>query len=123
MTTKLLRLGSPGIGNQQRAVVYNKLPLQLQCAVRINVLGIIGNNGLSYGLTDSVDLRSMSTTLDTDTDVNCLESVLSSNQNRLVDLEAQDLGLQKVDGRAVNVNEATALLCVGDRSSGLQGNL
>ena len=123
VTTKLLRFCSPRVRNQERPVVRDELLLELERTRGIEVLGVVGNNGLRDGLADGIHLRGVSTTLHTKTNVNRGESLLAGNKDRLVDLEAQDLGLQKVDGRAVNVNEATALLCVGDRSSGLQGNL
>ena len=61
----------------------------------------------------------MSTTLDADTDVDRTEGILASNQDGLVDLEAEDLRLEEVDGGAVNVDEAAALLGMGDRGRGL----
>ena len=119
MASELLGLHPPGVGNEQCPVVGDKLFLQLHSAVRILVLGVVGNNGLGDGLTDSVNLRGVSTTLDTDTDVNDTESVLAGGKDGLVDLESEDLRLEEVEGRAVNVDEATTLLSVGNRGSGL----
>ena len=64
-------------------------------------------------------MRGVSTTLDADTNVNGGEGLLANNQDRLVDLEAEDLGLQEGDRGAVDVDEATTLLSMGDRGSGL----
>ena len=64
-------------------------------------------------------MRSVSTTLDTDTDVNDTESVLAGGKDGLVDLESEDLRLKEVEGRAVNVDEATTLLRVCNRGGGL----
>ena len=50
------------------------------------------------------------TTLYTDADVDVLESVLASRKDILVDLEAEDLGLDEVDGRAVDFEEALAFV-------------
>ena len=61
----------------------------------------------------------MSTTLDANADVDGTEGILASDQNGLVNLETEDLRLEEVDGGAIDVNEATALLGVGDRGRGL----
>lgn len=119
MTTKLLRLRSPGISDQQSTVIRNQLLLELQCAVSVDVLGVVCDNRLGNGLADGVNLRCVSTTLHTNTDVDSLESLFASNEHGLVDLEAQDLGLEEVDRRAIDVDEATTLLSVGNRSGGL----
>ena len=119
MTTKLLRFCSPRVRNQERPVVRDELLLELERTRGIEVLGVVGNNGLGDGLTDSVNLRGVSTTLDTNTDVNDTESVLAGGEDGLVDLESEDLRLEEVEGRAVDVDEATTLLSMGDRGSGL----
>lgn len=119
LSTELLGLHPPGISDEQCPVVGNKLFLQLHSTVCILVLGVVCNNSLGDGLTDSIDLRSVSTTLDTDTDVDDTESVLAGGKDSLVDLEPEDFRLEEVDGGAVDVDEATTLPCVGNRSCGL----
>lgn len=119
MTTKLLRLGSPRVCDQECPVVRDQLLLELEGARSIDVLRIVRNNSLGNSLTDSIDLRSVSTTLDTETNVNRRERVLASDKDGLVDLEPQDLGLQEGDGGAIEVNEAATFLCVCDSSRGL----
>ena len=120
VTTKLLRLCSPGVGNEECAVVRNKLLLELERARRIEVLGVIRNDGLRDGLTECVNLRGVTTTLHTKPDVDCRESVLARDEDGLVDLKTQDLGLEEGDGRAVDMNETTALLGVRNSSCGLR---
>lgn len=119
MTTELLRLCSPGVRDQERPVVRNELLLKLEGARSVEVLGVVSHHGLRDRLTDSVDLRSVSTTLHAETDVDGGERILASNENGLVDLEAQDLGPEEGEGGAVDVNETTALLSVRDGSCGL----
>lgn len=119
MTTELLGLCSPGVRNQKRPVVCDQLLLELHRTVRIDVLGIVSNDGLGNGLADGINLGGVSTTLYADADVNRSESILSCDENGLIDLEAEDLWLQKADGGTVNVDKAATLLGVGDRSSGL----
>ena len=100
-----------------------ELLLELHRAVRVEVLGVVRNDRLSDSLADGVDLRGVSTTLDTDTDVDSTEGILARDQDRLVDLEAEDLRLEQVDGGTVDVDETTALLGVGNRSGGLPSGL
>ena len=61
----------------------------------------------------------MSTTTDADADVNAGELVQTEEEDGLVDLEAQNLGLDKAQGLAVDLDEALALLAVCDSSGGL----
>ena len=53
----------------------------------IDVLLVVGDDGLGDGLTDGVDLRSVTTTSDADTDVDTGELVNADDQEGLVDLE------------------------------------
>ena len=119
MTTELLRLRPPGVGDEESAVVRDELLLELERTRGIEVLGVVGNNGLRDGLADGIHLRGVSTTLHTKTNVNRGERLLAGNKDRLVDLEAQDLRLEERDGRAVDVDEAAALLSVRNSSCGL----
>ena len=119
MTTELLGLCSPWVRNQQCPVVGNELLLKLQRAVRIDVLGVVGDDCLGNRLTDSVNLGSVSTTLDADADVDGTESILAGDQNRLVNLETEELRLEEINWGAVDVDKATALLGVSDGGCGL----
>lgn len=62
----------------------------------------------------TINLRDITTTADTDTDVNALEGVLAEDEHRLEDLEAEELRLDELDGAAVDADEALALLADGD---------
>lgn len=84
------------------------------------MLGIVSYHGLGNSLPDSIHLRRMSTTLDTDANVEHRKSVFAGDEDRLVDFQAKDLGLDEVDGRSVNTNKSTALFGMGNCSSGLQ---
>lgn len=120
-TTELLGLHPSGVRNQECTVISNQLLLQLHSAVSIDVLGVVRDDGFGDSLADGVYLRSVSTTLDTHTDVEGCEGLLASDENGLVDLETEDFGLDEVDGGAVDADETTALLGVCYRSSGLDG--
>lgn len=76
----------------------------------IDVLLVVGDEGLGDSLTDGVDLGSVTTTGDADTDVNTGELVGTDDEERLVDLEAEDLRLDQREGLAVDLDETLALL-------------
>ena len=50
----------------------------------------------------------MTTTADADTDVDVGELVKSDNKEGLVDLEAKDLWLDKVEGGSIDLDQSTA---------------
>jgi hypothetical protein len=54
--------------------------------VLVNKLLVVGDDRLGDGLTDGVDLGDVTTTGDTDADVDTGELVEADNQERLVDL-------------------------------------
>ena len=70
MTTELLRFAATRVGNQERTVVRNEELAKLKRRRSVVVLGVVGNKGLGNGLTDGVNLRSVTTTRDTDANVN-----------------------------------------------------
>jgi hypothetical protein len=64
--------------------------------VLIDVLLVVGDDGLGDGLTDGVDLGSVTTTGDTDTDVDTSELVNADDQEGLVDLKNSNMYRQKL---------------------------
>lgn len=70
MTTELLGLRSSGVGDQEGAVIGDKELAELKGGSGIVVLGVVGNERLGNSLADGVDLRGVTTTGDTETDVN-----------------------------------------------------
>lgn len=74
--------------------------------VLIDVLLVVGDNRLGDGLTDGVDLGSVSTTSNPDADIDVGELVEADNEEGLVDLESQDLGLDEVERLAVHLDES-----------------
>lgn len=74
-TTEFLGFASSVIGNQQCSVVLYKRTLQLVLAELIDVLLVVGDNGLGDSLTDSVDLGSVTTTSNSDSDVDTGELI------------------------------------------------
>ena len=64
----------------------------------IDELLVVCNDGLADGLTDGVDLGSVSTTGNANSDVDICELLEADDEEGLVDLESQDLWLNKVEG-------------------------
>jgi hypothetical protein len=75
--------------------------------MRVRVL-VVGNEGLRYALADGIDLGSVATTGNADADVDVGELVEAENEEGLVDLEAEDLGLNKVERAAVDLDQTLA---------------
>ncbi len=75
-----------------------------------------------YVFSDSsagtVQLRGVTATLDADADVHALESGGAQQQKRLHHLEAELLGLHKLDRAAVDLDETMSALAVGDSNGG-----
>ncbi len=109
-TSKLLRLASSVIRNQQRSVVLNQRLLQQVLGVLIDELLVVGNNGLGDGLTDGVDLRCVSTTGDSDADIDVGEFLETDDQEGFVDLESKDLRLDEVERFSIDLDEALSRL-------------
>lgn len=118
-TTKLLGLRSSGVGNEEGSVVRDKGLLRLVLGLLINELLVVGNDTLGNSLTDGVNLGDVTTTVNADTDVNVGELVETSDEEGLVDLVSEDLGLDKGDGRTVDLEETLTGLDVGNSSGSL----
>ena len=98
LSTELLGLCSPGIRDQECPVVRDKLLLQLDGGESIDVFSVVCNDGLRNGLTDSINLRGVSSSLHAYANVNSAVRVLPGDKNSLIDLETKDFGLNEVDG-------------------------
>ena len=71
---------------------------------------MVGNDGLSNGGTDGINLGRHTATLYADADVKVGELLLSEDKDGLEGLESERLGLDKLNGLAIDLDEATALL-------------
>ena len=67
----------------------------------------------------TIDLRSVTTTPDANADVNTSKALTAESEDGLENLSAEDLRANELDGAAVDLNEAAALLHHGDSHSGL----
>ncbi len=78
--------------------------------VLIDELLVVGDNGFGDSLTDGVDLRSVSTAGNSYADIDVGELLETNDEQGLVDLESQDLGLDEVKRLSVDLNESLASL-------------
>ena len=77
---------------------------------------MISDDTLGKSLSDGVDLRSESRTSDSDSNIEVSESLSSEEKDRLVDLSLEELGVNKIDGRSVDLEESLS------GSNGSNGN-
>lgn len=85
-TAELLGLASSVVGDEEGSVELDESLLEEVLGVLVDVLLVVGDQGLGDGLTDGVDLRSVTTTGDADADVDVGELVKTDDQEGLVDL-------------------------------------
>ena len=79
--------------------------LQFILRVFIDKLLVVGDDGLGDSLSDGVYLGSVSTTGNSDADIDVGESFQANNQEGFVDLESQDFRLDKVERLSVDLDD------------------
>lgn len=77
------------------------------------------NQSLGNSLSNGVHLRHVTTTSDSNSDVDIGKLVKSNNQKRLVDFEPKDFGLDKRKRRPIDLDETFAGLYMGNCSGSL----
>ena len=115
-STIFLGLATTRIGNQKVSVVSQKSSPQFVLGTLINIFGVVSDDGLGNGRSDSVDLGSHTSSLDADTDVKVCKLVLSKDKNGLECLQAKGFGLDILNGLSIDLDETTSLL--GECASG-----
>lgn len=118
-TAELLGLAAPGIGDEEGAVVSDEDVLYLLLGLFVDVLLVVGDEGLGDALADGVDLGGVASAADADPHVDSGEAVAAEEEDRLEDLEAEDLRLYQLDRTAIDLDQTTAALAVGHRDGGL----
>lgn len=119
LTTELLGLASAVVGNEEGSVELDKSLLEEVLGVLIDKLLVVGDQGLGNGLSDGIDLAGMPSAAYAAADVYVGELVKANNKKRLVDLEAQDLGLDERERSSVDLDETAASLAVSNGGGGL----
>jgi uncharacterized alkaline shock family protein YloU len=85
-TTELLGLAAAVVGNEEGSVELDESLLQEVLGVLIDELLVVGDESLGNGLSDSVNLRNMTTAIYAHTNVYIGELVEANDEERLVDL-------------------------------------
>lgn len=85
----------------------------------IDVFLVVGDDRFGNGLSDRVDLGSVTTTADSDSDIDVLEVVETDGEEGLVDLVSQDLGLNEGERLSVDLDESFTSLAHGHSRGGL----
>jgi len=116
-TSELFGLTATRISDKKSTVIRDEDVLDLLLGSLINKLLVVGDDGLADGLTDGIELRSVTTTADTDAEIDIGKALLAEKKDRLKDLEAEKLRLDKLNGAAVETDHALALLADGNSNS------
>jgi predicted GTPase len=66
---------------------------------------------------NTIDLRSLTTTTNANADINVGKTLLAEDKDGLEDLQAEDLGLDKLKRDTVNTDHTLSGLAVSDGSS------
>jgi hypothetical protein len=115
----LFRFTATRITDQHVAVVLHERLSQFVLGLFVHVLGVVGHDGFGNGRPNGVNLRRNTTALDTDADVDIAKFLLSYNQDGFKDLQTKRLGLNQLNGLAVDLDETATLLGKGHRGGGL----
>ena len=95
-SSELLRLAPAWISDKEGPVIRHENLLDLLLGGLVDVLLVVRHDGLGDGLADGVNLGSVASTLDANTDVEIGELLLAEKKDRLEGFEAEDLGLEKL---------------------------
>lgn len=115
-TTELLWLHSSGVSNQQVSVVSSVDLLQFVLRSLINVLSSICNQSLGQSLSDSVNLGDMTTTGNSDSNVQVGKLVQTNQKDWLVDFVSQNLWLDQSNWSTINLDKTSSGLNVNNSS-------
>lgn len=113
-TAELLGFAATVVGNEEGTVELGQGLLEQVLGVLIDELLVVGDQGLGDRLTDGVDLGSVTTTGDTDTDVEASELIEADNEQGLVDLGSENGRLDERERAAVDPDQTLSGLGVGD---------
>ena len=110
MTTKLLWFATTRIGNQQGTIIGNQQFLNLLLGGLIDILLVEGHDSLGDGLTDGVDLGSVTSSTHSNANIESSDTVSAQKQNGLIHLGTQDFWLDEGKRSAVELDESLAAL-------------
>ena len=119
LSTELLGLHPPRVCDEQRPIIRNQFFLELNRGIRVHVFCVISYHGLGDGLADCVHLRCVSTTLNTDSNVDTGERFFTSHENCLINFESEKFRFEEVDRGSIDTEQAFALASVRNGRCGL----
>lgn len=117
-TTGMLGFTSSGISNQQSSVVLEESFLKFSLGVFIDEFLVISDNSLSESLSDGVDLRSVTTSSDSNSDINTAESLASEKKDGFIYLNSKGSGFQNIKRGTVDSDKSGTGLA-GSNSDGI----
>ena len=88
LTTVLLGFASTGVCNKERPVVAHEQILDFLLGGLVDELLVVSDDTLGDGLSDGVDLRSVTSSLNSNSDVDLGESFSSEKENGFHDLHS-----------------------------------
>ncbi|GIX66115.1 ATP synthase F1 gamma subunit [Babesia caballi] len=104
--TELLGLAAAGVGDEEGPVVADELVEDLLLGGLVDVLLVVGHDGLGDGLPDGVDLGSETSAAHADPDVDAGDALGADDVEGLKDLGPERLGADVVERAAVDADHA-----------------
>ena len=117
--TELLRLAPSWVSDQEGTVVLQQEVLHLGLGGLVDVLLVVGDDGLGDGLPHGVHLRDVSSSLDAHAQVQRTSPILAQEHERLESLVPEGVIDDGFQGLSVELDEALAALGVAHRDGGL----
>jgi len=115
----LLRFTPTWVGNKKITIICHKLLPEFILTLLIYIFGMVGNDALGNGGTNSVDLSGLSSSLYSNTDINVGVFVLSEDENWFIDFVTKSLWFDILNGLTIDFDETTSLLGKRTCSGGL----
>jgi len=99
-------LASSGISDQQGSVVLEEDLLDLSLLGFVDVLLVVSDDTLGEGLTNGIDLRNVTTSSDSDSDVEVLESLETQKKDGFEDLDSEGLRFEQFNGWSIDSEDS-----------------
>ncbi len=112
--SKLFRFAATRISYEQCAVVPQEHVLDFLLRLLIDEFLIISHECLGDALPYGVYLRGMSSSLHADTHIDAGEFLTTQQQNGLERLVSQNLRLHQLNGTAIDLDQTSSPLTIGD---------
>merc|ERR1719350_2213952 len=106
--TKFFWFATPWVCHDEGPVICHEDIFDLFLRCLINVFLIVCNDSFRNSLTQCIDLGGITSTLDAKPNINLGATILAEQQQGLIDLDAEDVWLQSVDGAAIDTNKPTS---------------